>query len=103
MSDPEEIAALARAILNLHGANAVHAESVPVKETFTGETVWEGIVEVFDLPEHPAGKAYAWRHEADSGKWRYVAVLHKPPIDTPLKAVQAAVVAEYRGKLGQKG
>jgi len=71
---------------------------VPVRETFNGETVWDGVVEVFALPEHPAGKAYAWRHEADSGGWRYVAVLHKPPVDTPLRAVRAALVAEYRSR-----
>lgn len=98
MTDAAELAALQKAILDLHGARAEHVESVPVTETFNGETVWDGVVEVFALPEHPAGKAYAWRHEADSGRWRYVAVLHKPPVDTPRKAVQAAVVAEYRAR-----
>ncbi len=45
-------------IHKLHGATATHVESVPVKETFNGETVWEGIVEVFDLHGHPkANKA----------------------------------------------
>jgi hypothetical protein len=100
MTDAAELAALQKAILNLHGARAEHLESVPVTETFNGETAWDGVVEVFALPEHPAGKAYAWRHEADSGRWRYVAVLHRPPIDTPLKAVQAALVAEYRARKG---
>jgi hypothetical protein len=93
-----EVAALQKAILDLHGARAEHVETVPVTETFNGETVWDGSVEVFTLPEHPAGKAYAWRHESDSGGWRYVAVLHKPPVDTPQKAVQAAIVAEYRAR-----
>ncbi len=98
MSDPEELAKLQKAILDLHGARAEHLESVPITEAFNGETVWDGVVEVFALPDHPAGKAYAWRHEADSGRWRYVAVLHHPPLDTPRKAVQAAVVAEYRAR-----
>lgn len=100
MTAAAEVARLAKAILDLHGARAEHVESVPVTETFNGETVWDGVVEVFSLPEHPAGRAYAWRHEADSGKWRYVAVLHRPPVDTPLKAVQAAIVAEYRARKG---
>jgi hypothetical protein len=100
MSDPGELAALRKAILDLHWANAEHVESVPVTETFIGETVWDGVVEVFALPEHAAGKAYAWRLEGDSGGWRYVAVLHKPPVDTPRKAVQAAIVAEYRARKG---
>jgi len=98
VTDAAELAALRKAILDLHGATGEHLESVPITETFKGETVWDGIVEVFALTDHPAGKAYAWRHEADSGRWRYVAVLHKPPIDTPRKAVQAAAVAEYRSR-----
>lgn len=98
MTEVAELAMLQKAILDLHGARAEHVASVPVTETFNGETVWDGVVEVFALPEHAAGRAYAWRHEADSGGWRYVAVLHKPPVDTPLKAVQAALVAEYRAR-----
>lgn len=98
MTDAAELAALQKAILDLHGARSEHLESVPVTEMFNGETVWDGVVEVFALPEHPAGKAYAWRHEGDGGGWRYVAVLHKPPVDTPRKAVQAAIVAEYRAR-----
>jgi hypothetical protein len=93
---PEEIAELKKAILRLHGATAEHLGSAPVHEEFEGETVWQGTVEVFKLTDHPAGKAYAWSHEADSGGRRYVAVLHGAPVDSPLKAVQAAIVAEYR-------
>jgi hypothetical protein len=40
------------AIHKLHGAKATHRESVPVKEVFNGETVWDGIVEVFHLEGH---------------------------------------------------
>jgi hypothetical protein len=57
--------------LDLHGARTEHLELVPVTETFNGATVWDGFVEVFSLPEHPTGKAYAWRHEANAGLWRY--------------------------------
>jgi hypothetical protein len=72
-----------------------------VHEKFHNETVWKGVVEVFTLTDHKAGKAYAWSHEADSGGRRYVAVLHHPPIDTPLKAVQASIMAEYQAKHGK--
>lgn len=96
VTDAAEIAELEAAVLRLHGAKATHAESVPVTEVFQGETVWDGVVEVFDLSEHPAGKAYAWSHESDSGGRRYVVVLHAPPVSTPQKAVQAALVQEYR-------
>jgi hypothetical protein len=101
VTDAAEIAELQKAILRLHSATAVHLESVPITETFQGETVWKGVVEVFILTDHEAGKAYAWSHGSDSGGRRYVAVLHHPPIDSPLKAVQASIVAEYRAKHGK--
>lgn len=103
MTDAAEIAELQGAILKLHGVQAAHVESVPVREMFQGQVVWDGTVEVFDLTGHAtASRAYAWSHEADSGGRRFVAVLHAPPVDTPLKAVRAALVAEHRQRLGQK-
>jgi hypothetical protein len=35
-------------VRRLDGAEATHVESVPVKESFRGKTVWDGIVEVLD-------------------------------------------------------
>lgn len=102
MTSAAEIAELKAAILRLHGVQAEHVESVPVEESHAGETVWKGIVEVFDLAGHPTAKrAYAWSHEADSGGQRYVAVLHTPPIVSPVTAVRAAIVAEYRSRHGK--
>ena len=40
-------------IRRLHGAEATHVESVPVKESFQRKTVWDGMMEVFDLKGHP--------------------------------------------------
>ena len=94
-----EIDNLRDAIRNLHGCESGHVESVPVMETWQGETVWDGDVEVFDLIGHPTvERAYAWAHETDEGKVRYVAVLHHGPIDSPANAVRAAVVAEVRDR-----
>lgn len=84
-------------IRKLHGAEATHVESVPVKETFQGKTVWEGIVEVFELRGHPkATHAYAWTHETDDSKKRHVAVLKIPPVVSPITAVRAAIAQEFR-------
>jgi len=86
-------------IRKLHGAEATHVESVPIKETFQGRTVWEGIVEVFELRGHPqASRAYAWTHQTDDPQHprRSVAVLHLDGITSPLKAVQAAIVQELK-------
>jgi aminoglycoside phosphotransferase (APT) family kinase protein len=53
-------------IRDLHGTEATHVETVPVKETFQGQTVWEGDVEVFDLADHPkASRVFAWSHETN--------------------------------------
>src|ERR1700722_460874 len=85
-------------IQHLHGVQSSHIQSVPVKETFQGKTVWEGIVEVFELKNHPQAKRlYAWAHKMDDPKKpRHVTVLHVPPITSPILAVRAAIVQEFR-------
>lgn len=85
-------------IYALHGAKATHRQSVPVKEVFDGKTVWDGIVEVFDLHGHPkANTAYAWSHATDdpAHPTRHVTVLHIPPAVSPETAVRAAIVQEF--------
>jgi hypothetical protein len=95
----KHIEELREAIRELHGAEATHVESVPVKETFRGKTVWEGVVEVFELRGHPkAPKAYAWSHEMEGQKTRHVTVLHVAPITSALDAVRAAIVQEFRNR-----
>lgn len=69
-------------IHQLHGADSRLVESVPVLETFQGKTVWEGVVELFDLLNLPkANRCYAWSHPEglpegleDKGE-RFVAVI----------------------------
>ncbi|MBV9829531.1 MAG: hypothetical protein JO001_28250 [Alphaproteobacteria bacterium] len=69
-----------------------------MRETFQGEVVWEGVVHVFDLVEHPtATRAYAWSSPIEgSEKRRFFAVLHIDRINSPIEAVRAAIVAENR-------
>ncbi len=87
---------LTQAIHRLHGCDSTHVESVRVTETFEGETIWDGEVEVFDLIDHPTAQmAYAWTHEKDDGKLLHVAVLHKSPVDSPRAAVRALIAAEH--------
>ena len=47
---------LVEAIGNLHGCESTWLESASVKETFEGQTVWEGTVQVFALHGHPTAK-----------------------------------------------
>ena len=92
------IDALKEAIKNLHGCDSAWVEAVAVSETFGGEAVWEGFVQVFDLKDHPTAKrCYAWSHTVgDSDKRRFVAVLHQGPVDSPQAAVRAAIVQQAR-------
>jgi hypothetical protein len=91
---------LKQAVEGQHGGKAVLVSAEPVKEVFNGKTVWEGTVHVFNLEGHPkATRAYAWSSPVEgSDKRRFYAVLHLGGIRSPLDAVRAALVAEYRSK-----
>jgi hypothetical protein len=94
---------LKEAIRKLHGCEAEHVETVPVREMFQGETVWDGEVEVFNLRGHPeTSRVYAWAHkteDADKSK-RHITVLHVPPVVSPETAVRAAIIQQYRQQHG---
>jgi hypothetical protein len=90
---------LQNVIRRIHGVDSRHIESVPVKEVFHGKTVWDGIVEVFDLEAHPtAYRVYAWAHDTDdpANPRRHVTVLRTHPIKSPEDAVRAAIIQEFR-------
>src|SRR2546429_5691429 len=56
--DPFE---LKNAVERMHHCSARLIQSVPIREWFEHETVWEGAVHIFDLEGHPtASRAYAW-------------------------------------------
>ena len=90
--------ALREAVERMHGGTATLAQSVPVRETFDGKPVWEGVVYVFGLVGHATATcAYAWSSPIEgSTKRRFFAVLHTARINSPLEAVPAAIVAEHR-------
>jgi len=86
-------------IRRLYGVDSSHVETVAVKESFEGETIWEGKVEVFELYDHPeTDKLYAWVHEMDDidNPERDVTVLHIYPITSPQLAVRAAIIQKFR-------
>jgi len=91
---------LKNAVEAQHGCTATFVQSVPVKDTFEGKTVWEGTVHVFKLTGHPkTDRAYAWSSPLKEGdKRRFFTVLYLPPITSPVEAVRAAIVAEQRAK-----
>jgi hypothetical protein len=94
----DNIAELKQAVERTHTCTAHHIQSVPVREKFVREIVWEGVVHVFEISGHPkATTAYAWSSPIKgSTKRRFFAVLHLPPVTSPVEAVRAAIVAETR-------
>ncbi len=96
MNDPAYLAFLTKAIKATHGCGSRHVESVAVKETFQGKTVWEGDVEVFDLIGHPKAKrCYAWAYDGEAGG-RAIAVLELPPVISPITAVRVGIIGERK-------
>ena len=89
------------AVERQHNCTARLVQSVPVNETFGGKTIWEGVVHVFKIHGHPKAKqAYAWSSPIEgSDKRRFFAVLHLPPVTSPVEGVRAAIVAESRSRL----
>ena len=78
------------AILQAHGARSQLITRERVVEKVEGETVWEGDVLVFAIKDNPtAHLCYAW--EVDD---QVKAVLHEGPVDSPIKAVRAAILSE---------
>ena len=71
---------------------------LPVKETFEGKTVWEGVVHIFNLEGNAKStRAYASSSPVEgSDKRRFYAVLHLGGIRSPLDAVRAAIVSERK-------
>lgn len=89
-------------IKELHGVEAVHVESVPVKEVFNKLVVWEGVVEVFDLKNHPKAKrCYAWSYK-DRDKTKTITVLEIAPVDSPETAVKVAAANEAKKNIAGK-
>jgi len=83
---------LRAAILQTHGCDSVHVQTVPVHEFLKQQTVWKGDVDVFNLTDHPeARRCFAWL-QTDTGKSdRFVIVLEKPLVNTAEMAVKSAI------------
>lgn len=97
MTDPAGIPALVEAIRHMHGVEAKHVETVHVRETHKGELVWDGDIETFDLMGHSgATRAYAWSEATTGTRRRFFTVLAVPPVDSPVAALRASILADAR-------
>jgi hypothetical protein len=96
MDDDVSVDELREAVEHMHGVPARFVEAVEVDERFNGDVVWQGEVKVFDLAGHPSGatRAYAWSYRTDGTRRKFKAVLGVPPVDGPVMAVRASILAE---------
>lgn len=91
--------ALQNAIEQSAGCKASHLRSEPVKEAFEGKTVWEGIVEVFELKDHPKAKlAYGWGFNEGQETARFITILRIDPINNSQLAVKAYIASLSKNK-----
>ena len=88
------IPAFMEAIRETHGCDSVFTGMQSrVTEKMNDQVVWDGMVLIFDLKDHPtASRCYAWAVYS-----RVTAVLDEEPVDSPRAAVRAAIAAGLRG------
>ncbi len=95
----KHIESIRKAIREMHKCDAHHVKSVPVHESFQGETAWKGTVEVFNLVGHEKAKrAYAWQYQDDPNEIKTIVVLEIPPVDSAESAVKVAIAAIIQTK-----
>lgn len=97
-----EIQEAKNAVEWLHDCKATFVESVEVLETFQGQTVWEGIVHIFEVTGHPTAKrAYAWSSPIEgSTKRKFFSVLEISPVTSAKDAVRVAIVYDHKVREG---
>jgi hypothetical protein len=97
MAKREYIEKLQSVILHRHACKSEWLESLPVRDVFRHQIIWDGFVELFSLSGHPKARtAYAWidQEGKDDTRERVETVLEILPVDSPLSAVWASTLAD---------
>ena len=82
----------------MNGVKAVHVASTPIREIWEDKSVWEGVVETFDITGHEKAKrCYCWVFPWGNQD-QYVTVLEIPPVESALTAVRVGIVADGKKK-----
>jgi hypothetical protein len=90
---------LKTAIESQHGGVATLAQSVPVRETFEGQPIWEGVVHVFDLEAIPRPQGPMQWSSPIEGSNNAGSLPCCMWAEYELRnAVRAAIVAEHRAR-----
>lgn len=103
MPSSSDVEVLREAVEVAHKCRATYVRTEQVVERFGGQNVWVGSVSVFKIDLPDVDTCYAWESpNPDTGGKRLYMVLRKPPVDTPLDAVRASIVADHKkGVTGQ--
>ena len=80
------------------GCKARFLYTIPVREVFRGNKIWDGAVWLFRLTGHKKAKfGYAWLHPNDScDDLKVTVVLEIPPIDSAQRAVRESVTGSVK-------
>ena len=92
----ERIEQFRQAVEKACECKAKHARSDAVIERFKGRTVWEGVLETFDLEGHPKAKNCCAFHFVENGGRVIKMVLGIPRVDSPESAVKVAIASKAR-------
>ena len=84
---------LAQEFKTAHGCRAQFMHTVPVREVFSGNKIWDGAVWLFKLTGHPKAKfGYAWLHPNAAGDdLQITTVLEMGGVDSAPRAIRRAV------------
>jgi hypothetical protein len=83
---------LTKVVRQRHGREAEHIQTVLVNEIVDGDTVWDGMVEVFSLRWNPKAKyCYAWGRPKAEGGCDITTVLGIRSVVSAHSAVRAAI------------
>jgi hypothetical protein len=90
----ERIERIKNAVEKQESCRAKHIESLRVQEKWIDEVAWDGVVETFDLLNHPTTqRVYAWERWEPGEEPRYTIIPSVPPVNSARDAVQAAILA----------
>ena len=90
----ERIERIKNVVEKREGCRAKHIESLRVQEKWIDEIAWDGVVETFDLLNHPTTKrVYAWERWEPGEEPRHTIIPSVPPVSSARDAVKAAILA----------
>lgn len=95
----QHIVELRELIQQMYGVQSRLIDSVRVTEILEDNTIWDGMIEIFELNGHPkAPIVYAWAQNMNKPGMpkKYFAVLHLNSVDSPEAAVKSAI-GQQRG------